>query len=121
VSLGSLCAAQTVRINTTAENCRFFVNKKQRSTKTMWNLKFRFFLTTTEVTEFGAMFIKDSFALRPQRLCGAISDLWFARKPEDPRHSSDHDQRKRASALDQREVVSVSGVQCRPEGASAQS
>jgi hypothetical protein len=49
--LGSLWAAQTVRIKIAAENCCFFVNKKLRPTGTAQNLKFRFFLTTTEFAE----------------------------------------------------------------------
>jgi hypothetical protein len=67
------------------------------------------------------MFSKNSLLRVLGRHCGAISDPWFARKPEDPRHSTDHDQRKRASTLKQREVVSVPDVQRRAKRASAQS
>ena len=44
----------------------------------------RIFKGDTEFAEFGVFLYQKLFTPRPPRLRGAISELWFTGKPEDP-------------------------------------
>jgi hypothetical protein len=46
-----------------------------------------FFLTTTEIAEFGVSYNRKLFSLRSLRLGGAISKPWLTHKPEEPQFS----------------------------------